>query len=203
MFKTPYMSFLLLAVVATVGFSPSPATGAIIDFEDGVGHDVVIPGGQYSGLTISNAVWIGAGAPFHEGSFGLGVDAGIVGGNNWAFPGTSSPIVIEFNVPLSNVSIDAFDVQDRGAKLEAFDASGISLGSDSFSNVSLPQKVTLSVASAGIKKIELTQLSNLTSNGDGVGWDNLNYTPVPEPATYLLCATAFGLAVGYRGLRKP
>ncbi len=190
------VAIIALTIFFFVGMHTQRCMAVLIDFEDGVGQDVVIPSDHYAGLTFSNAVWISTG--FHDGFFGLGVDAGIVAGNNWAFPGTSSPIVVEFAVPLSEVSIDAFDVQDRGAQLEAFDAGGSSLGIDSFSTTSSAQDVTLSVSSFGIVKIELTQLVNATTNGDGLGWDNLSYSPVPEPSTISLAIASLLCLVGVR-----
>ena len=177
MFKA--ILFVVTGLIASAVFSnlSSHAVATLVDFEDGTGQDVVIPNNNYPGLTFDNAVWISIGSQFHDGVYGLGVDAGIVGFNNWAFPGTSSPIVIEFDAPVSGVSIDAFDVGDRGAQLEAFNSSGSSVGSDSFTSGGSQQlDVTLSVSSSDIVKITLSQLVNVTSNGDGVAWDNLSYS---------------------------
>ena len=174
-----------LLLLPLVGVSRLSAD--VVDFEDGAGHDVVIPSQQYAGLTISNAVWIRSGQQFHDGNYGLGVDAGVVGHNNWAFPGTTSPIVIEFDQAVATVAIDVFDVEDRGARLAAFDSHGALLGADSVSaTVGSPIDVTLGFSGQDIRRIELSQLVNNTNNGDGIGWDNLSFTSVPEPGASAL-----------------
>jgi hypothetical protein len=130
----------------------------LIDFEDGVSNLATITT-EYSGLglTFDNAAWITFGG-FIDGSFGLGTDLG-ASGNAWAFPGTSNPIIIDFDTPLSTVSIDAFDVLELGVKLEAFNSSFVSLGEDIFTTATTAN-TTLSLTVNGITRIELSQLSD-------------------------------------------
>ncbi len=163
----------------------APLAAQTFDFEDGTGHNVAIPAGQYPGLTFTNAVWISSGS-FQNGSFGLGVDAGVVAVNDWAFPGTTSPIVIEIGPTATDVSITAFDVGASGAQLDAFDAADVSIDVDNAVGVGFGggNNVTLSVTGVGIAKVELTQHLYPAEPNDGVGWDDLVIDP-PVPVELL------------------
>lgn len=159
---------VLLSVLPAVSFAQT----ATNDFEDGTGHDVIIPASHYAGTTFSNAVW----ASF--GGKGLGVDLGVIAGNNWAFPGTSSPIVVSFDLPMNSVSITVRDVGDNGAQLEAFFGAG-SVGVDNAVASPGPITVELTVNAASIDRIELSQhLTDETPpiHADGVIFDDLIYT---------------------------
>ncbi len=178
--------FINLIVVVVCGASIPSQAGAI-DFEDGTGHDSPIPNNWYPGLTLTNAVWI-SDPQFHNGNFGLGVDLGKISSEDWQFPGTDSPIIIQFDVPVSETSIVAFDVGANGAQIEAFDSDGKSIGVDNITGTGfgIGHNGILSIMGDNISRIELTQhlfQPNTQPPSDGVGWDNLVFTTVPEPTS--------------------
>jgi hypothetical protein len=162
-----------------------------INFEDGTGHDNVIPTTHYAGVTILNAVWIAA-SGFHNGSFGMGVDAGTQSPNNWAFPGTSSPISIIFpdSALASSFSINAFGVGNNGAIIEAFDSSNNLLNSNSFtgSGDGVGTNISLTVSATNIKTVKLRQVNAVST--DGLGWDNASAQTVPEPSSVIMLGLA-------------
>jgi hypothetical protein len=182
----------------------TPAAGApiTIDFEDAVGHDVMLPPSHYLGVTITNGVWIrGANLPFgtfNQGSGGLGVDLGLSAINNWAFPGVTSPIVISFSAPVANVSIQAFDVGANGAQIRAFDASDLLLGTASAVGVGIGtgNHPLLSLSAINVSRLELIQHLYPSGGSDGLGWDNLTFEPslLPGPSSTMVLLT--GLALG-------
>ena len=195
--NTVKRTFLSLLSCAALAVATAPTSATMIDFEDGTGHDNVIPASHYTGLTFTNAVWIDVSSAFHNGNYGLGVDAGVQSPNDWAFPGTTSPIEIAFDVPMSEVSILAKEVSGNGAQIEAFDEFDVSVDVDNvvFGGTG---DATLTVFGTDIRRIELTQHLSPAGGGDGVGWDDLNFTeyvpPVPEPSTAFLCLGALVLA---------
>ncbi len=191
--------FSILAVVALLCMLPamSFAQTATNNFNDGTGHDVKIPMNQYAGLTMSNAVWT-----TFSSSYTLGVDAGVAGGgNNWAFPGTASPIEILFDSLVNSVSITAIDVGDNGAQLEAF-SGGTSVGTDNAVASPGPITTDLTVSAASIDRIELSQHLYPAGAGDGVVFDDLIYTLVAGVSLTLTGLTvtenqASGTQVGF------
>ena len=193
------LCFLLLGIDAI-------AIPITIDFEDAPGHDVLLPSNHYPGLTITNGVWIqGANLPFgtfNSGSGGLGVNAGLNPVNNWAFPGVTSPIVIVFDSPVANVSIQAFDVGGNGAQLLAFSLANSLVGLVSAVGVGIGtgNHPLLSIAASNIARIELRQPLYPSGESDGLGWDNLSFrtTAVTEPATFLLLIGGLASGLLYR-----
>ncbi len=87
-----------------------------------------------------------------------------------------------------------------GARIEAYDASvgGNLIGSDEFFGIGagVGNFGQLFVASSGIHRIELfqpLQLSGGATSGDGLQFDDLSFTVVPEPSSLLLM---LGIGVG-------
>lgn len=174
----------ILAAVVLPFILPAMSFAVTNDFNDGTGHDVIIPTNHYIGLTFNNAAWTTFGGKT------LGVDAGVTGGgNNWAFPGTSSPIVIAFDLPANSVSITAIDVGQNGVQLEAFSGAS-SVGTDNAGGPPGPLTVGLTVNAASIDRIELTQhlINESSPIQDGVVFDDLIYTLAPAvPSGTVLC----------------
>lgn len=139
-----------------------------INFNDGQGEDVPIPGDHYaaSGVTFTNAAWIGTNQ--------LGVDAGVRSGS--FFPGVTNPIVLDFDTVVSEVSIQGFGVGSNGAQLEVFDAQGNSLGvsNNVGSGFGVRNHPILKVSAPGIVRAELTQHA-YNGSKDGMSWDNLSF----------------------------
>lgn len=181
------------------------ASATLITFEDGTGQDNVISFSNYPDIGVSNAVYI-TDPNFSDGAFGMGVDNGVSSPNDWAFPGTTSPIVISFtSADASFVSIEAYAVGANGARIEAYNGATL-VDSDQFvgtgfgvANVA----TTLSVIASNITEIHLLQVNDPTVIQDGIGWDNLNYTlleatgdSIPEPMSVAL------MMVGMIGLSR-
>lgn len=198
----------VLAGIATLLLTLcSAATAGVIsiDFEDGTGHDVQLPSNHYPGVTISNGVWIQTVFSFAivgDGNFALGVDNGVSTTNEWAFPGTTNPIVLTFDELLSDFSIQAFDVGFNGALIEARDDSNNIIGTDSAvgSGVGTGFNPVLSITAPGIRSVHLRQ-QFFFSNGDGLGFDNLTATTetqvVPEPHSLLMFAIGLVLIAAW------
>jgi hypothetical protein len=170
------------------------ARADMINFEDGANLGGTAIGSHYlsQGVTFSNSIWITSASTgisnneFWDGNAGLGVANGVQNPNPWAFPGTTSPIVISFSSAMANVSIRVFDVGTNGAGLHAFDASGNLIGTDNAQGTGAGffNNLTLAVTAAGIRSIHLDQ-PFYSGFPDGIGWDNLSFAPasVPEPSS--------------------
>ena len=183
-----------LSLVAVFAITCS-AQAAFIDFDDGpVGSPI---GGFYSGLgiTFSNGAWRGPlsnqnGTP---SSGNVLVDITDTGGNPPFTPQPDTPIVATFSSPQLMVSILAVDVGSNGVQIDAYDAvaGGNLIGSDSFigSGNGVGAFLTLEVASAAIRRFELYQ-PRTVGGGEGVFFDNLSFSPVPEPSAFAISVSA-------------
>lgn len=155
-----------------------------IDFEDGVGHTAAIPQGQYAGLAIQNGAWIQPNINpfvFHDGNYGLGAVSGDTSdSNSWARPTPSTPIAIRFASPVVDFGITAYDVGVNGAKATAFDSLGAVVYTKSVfgSGAGQGNNVRFEISDADISRVELSLVQIV--NTDGVGWDNLTYSEMPE-----------------------
>ena len=133
------------------------------------------------------------------------MENGVNNVNAWAFPGVTSPIVITFATPMAYVSIDALDVGDNGAGLYAHNAQNQLVGQDTAQGVGIGvgNNLTLSVSAVGITSVTLDQPFYTGGNPDGLGWDNLTFSPqsVPEPSTLVMGLMAI-MAVGGHDRRK-
>lgn len=178
---------VLVIAVGLPALAAGSAFGASIDFEDADGHDVSIPVGHYPGVEFQNAVWVQSSpGRFHEGVGGLGVDEGMdqPDGNNWALPGTASPIILRFDSPIAWLEIGAYGVGYNGARVQAYSGSTLiaedefqasGQGTDGLSEV-------LRVTGPDITEVRLSQMYDPyncdvagSPNCDGMGWGNLRY----------------------------
>ncbi len=182
------------AVICSLAISASlatPAWATFIDFNNGTATQAIGTFYLGQGLSFANASWQGpvsnqSGTP----STGLFLaDLGDNGFNPPYSPTATTPIVGIFSAPQSTVSILAVDVGSAGATLAAYDAAsgGTLVGTDTFigSGSGVGAYQTLTITAPSIMRFELYQ--PLPNSEDGVFFDNLTFTPVPEPGTLCLC----------------
>ncbi len=186
-----WQRMLFVLAVLLLG-SKAQSQNITLHFEEGISH-----GGQpitsfYSsaGVVFRNAAWVTMAETafgnypgeiwFHEGA-GFGTEIGMYGGspNNgfWGFPGTEHPIEISFAVPISFVSVNAYNIGVNGGRLRAFRSDGSLAGTDQFFGTGYGewgQFNTLAVTGSNITQVLLDQPRFVTN--DGVGWDELTFT---------------------------
>jgi len=202
-----------LAIVAIPWMACSQTT---IDFNDGQELGLVPINSFYlgRGVMFSNAVWFTpsvAPVPFGywaEGTAGLGVEHGLFSPFGWAHPGLSSPIRIAFTGTVSTVSIVARGVGVEGARLRAFNATNILVGSTQFVGVAYgpggtngePGTLLVTAENQDIRYILLDQPAFMPDFRDGVGWDTLTFslstnTSPPTNTTTLKCQMYAGVEI--------
>jgi hypothetical protein len=198
---------LKIAFVATLWFAVTghSVRADLINFEEGANLGGQSIATHYSGLTFSNAVWITpaftgfSNNEFWDGNAGLGAQTGVQNDYPWAYTGITNPIVITFSTPQSSVSIGAFDVGTNGAGIQAFDALGNLIASDNVqgTDAGFFNNLTLSVTARGIRSIHLDQ-PFYSGFPDGIGFDNLQFTPssVPEPGSITLLSLSLAGVLG-------
>lgn len=184
---------VVVCVVLAVGISSGYAD--LIDFDDGTNGASV--GSFYSGLgvTFSNTSW-------YEFTLAGSSPPMTIGSSTTPYQSTqATAAVATFDTPMASVAITALDVGDRGARLDAYDAGGTLVDFDEYigTGVGVGDFQTLLTSAAGISRIELYQPVDVQS-GDGMVWDNLEFTPVPVPGAVLL--GMIGLSVVGVKLRK-
>lgn len=181
----------LMKVAAFVALGTSVAASAVtIDFDGGTNGSAV--GGFYSGLGVTFA-----NAEFTD-NFGL---AGTSGSLGVRAPGTfvfgpGNAVTGSFSGTASSVTVRGIDVGDAGIRLSAFDAANMLLGSTTAfgSGIGVGEFFDVTVSFAGIKSFAFSQDNPCC--GDGVLFDNFAFTAgpgVPEPGTWALLITGFGL----------
>ena len=188
----------LLAVIP-IAFAARRAAATLIVFDDGVNGQAI--GSYYSpeDVIFSNAAWR---SEVLAGSSPPMVLASI--DNQGAFVPPSDPIVATFPMPVTSVSIIALDVGDAGCEMDAYDAltGGDLVATDQQfgSGLGVGTYFNITDSAFDIQRIQLFQ-PNFDGN-DGILWDNLSFTPVPEPASTSLL-TAATIALLARRRRMP
>lgn len=197
-------SNLRRATVLIAFFGAAMSQADLITFDSGQANGNSI-GAFYSaqGVTFSAGTWVdNFGVPGSSGAQGLaGADT---------FPyiiPPAAPIVITFTQPVSSASIQACDVGFAGAIMNAYDAptGGNLVASASYVGVGagIGYFTQLTTNAASIYRLELSQQNNNGGNGDGLLFDDLQYTPVPVPEPASIAALGFGaLAMFRRRARK-
>jgi hypothetical protein len=202
--------FLSLGFMILLYCAQAQADPIVITFEGGtVGSPI---GSTYAaqGVTFSNAKFETSSGFIPQSAVSF---TGIVG------PGPSTPIVIDFALLQSSVTLTAIDFSGEGFLMRAYDEGGNLLGQAGALTPPLFQPVTFSIEfnSALISYVELFQPLK-TSNAFGVTFDNLilsgpapdptpNPTPdptpapVPEPASMILLTLGLS-GVAARGARR-
>ena len=193
---------MVLVLALTFGNSSAEADLVLINFNDGTLGDPVATFYDFQGVTFLNGQW--SDSSTHTGS---SPPLGIFSQNTpfgSVIPPTA-PLIGVFDQSLTDVAIVALDVGEAGARIEAYDATtgGNLLGFDEFFGVGagVGNFGQLSVIASGIRRIELFQPNGGGGSGDGVNFDDLSFTVVPEPSSASLCLIAMGVVVSTGSLR--
>ena len=177
--------------------APVAASQVVVDFDvDPAGNPIVAPSGFQEatrlddlyaplGVTFAGPGPQDGGAILNEYRSGFDVKPRS-GSNFFAFSVTASysdggiprpPEMIMFETPVTSVSIFAGDGNVHTFTMEAFDSAGQSLALDTRSNVG-GEYVELSVSGSDIRSVVIDRPNGAD---DGFVFDDLTYTPVPEP----------------------
>jgi hypothetical protein len=202
-------------------FLCAPARADFINFDhDAFGNPITAPNGFSQAIHLSE-LYVPLGVHF-IGPGGNNGGAILNEGSGFGVPAHSSPNFLAFNrlatladggIPtdpetirfdflVSNVSIFAAGGQSTGIvtfTMDAFDANGLLVASDT-STVPSGIYTQLNVSSAvGIERVVLRETN--TDFQQAWVYDDLSYTPVPEPSTLLLAGMAVLSLIGY-GVRR-
>jgi len=198
--KTKINTFFSAAAAIALfsSFVAGANAATTIDFNDGTPGSSI--GNFYTGqgVTFLNGEWTNLTAGFtpHPESNGLM----IVGDGANFQPKAETPIVITFANPMGSVSLIANNVNANGARLELYDSTtgGTLIASDQVVGPtgSLNSNFVLSASGSAILRAIVYQPFSVES--EGVLFDNLTFTPIPEPASSIL----FGLATGLLASRR-
>lgn len=182
-----------------IGLSTGGANAAVtsIDFNDGTASGADI-GSFYSslGVNFTNGEWsdLNTGYTPHPDSTGLRF---VGDGGNYQ-PKSATPVSFTFTSTMFSVSVIANNVNANGARIELYDAltGGNLVGSDQVvgPSGSTNSNSVLNASGNGVLRVELFQPFDVES--EGVLFDNLEFSPVPEPSSALLlvlssCGMAF------------
>ncbi|GAB1342458.1 VPLPA-CTERM sorting domain-containing protein [Gemmatimonas sp.] len=180
---------LLCGLTALV--APALASAQSTDFNGGTIGSAVGSFYAAQGVTFSNAKFDQFPVYGAESAFLGGVQISAI--SSEYNPTANSPIVITFNDLLGYFSIYGTNVGQNGARAEAFDAMGNSLGyAENFGmDVGQFNNPLLTLAFSGMKSVRLYQPTS--SSFEGMLWDNMSWRPqgtsVPEPASAVLLLT--------------
>lgn len=185
--------FLSLGFMILLYCTQAQADPIVITFEGGMVGSPIGSTYDAQGVTFTNARYETSSGFIPQSAVSF---TGIVG------PGLASPIVIDFALLQSSVTLTAIDFSGEGFLMRAYDEGGNLLGEAGSLTPPLFQPVTFSIEfnSAIISYVELFQPLK-TSDAFGVTFDNLilsgpapdptpnptpDPAPVPEPASMIL-----------------
>ena len=125
---------------------------------------------------------------------------GVLPGQDPGDPG----ILMTFSTLISSISLTGLDFGDNGGDgeemtLAAYGADGKLIGSKHFTTQFVPGAIKGSLNFANMKYVSF----NYTNTDFGFyGIDDLDFTPVPEPSTWLLMLGGLGLLIGISRKRR-
>ena len=186
----PVLPALALLACAT-------AYGASISFDSLADGDSVT--GQFAaqGVSFQNAIVLAAGISLNEFEFPPHSNPNVIGDNG-------GPVTIVFSSP--QLSVSAFITYLQPVVIEGFDASNASLGSvSSAAGCASNLKLSGTPGCLPNEEIALTRtvsIKRVVISGNPAGGsfvlDDLSFSAVPEPATFLLAAGCVGALILYR-----
>lgn len=187
------MRLTLALLLACAAVSPA---ATLIEFNDGTGDGAAV-GSFYSGLgvTFSNGEWASFDIGYvpHPDSTGLR----IVGDGANFLPKVGTPISFTFSGPQNVVSVIANSVNANGARMDLYDAevggSLISFDEVVGASGALNSNFVLTASGSGIRRVELYQPFSVET--EGVLFDNLEFSAIPEPSQGVLIGVAALAAV--------
>ena len=202
---------ITICAIAVLMLAVSPAAMALVTVDPdafAVGTDI---SNAFSGVTLSS---IGPGFDNDfdprifsidplawPGPFNASTGSLVFGTNDdWipnVFSGTGDGhLRIDFSVSALSVSLDAIGNNDHDyARLDAYDASNTLI--DSYSTGNLPTSIFETMTVSG----NISYVVARGVSGDTVGFDNLNFQPIPAPGAILLGSIGVGL-VGWLRRRR-
>ena len=189
-----FRHFWLLFVCSTGALSAA----TVIDFNDGTDGQGIGTFYGSIGVTFSNAEWdsLTSGYTPDPSSTGLRL---VADGSNYQ-PKSSDPIVVTFQTPITIASIIANNVNLNGARIDAFDqlVGGTVIDFHQVVGASGAQNSNflLQVSGPSIRRLELYQ--PFSAETEGVLFDNLSFTSVPESSTALALLPALVFFTGRR-----
>jgi hypothetical protein len=169
-----------------------------LDFNDGVAGTSV--GATYAGqgATFTNAEFSNLSTGYVPDPASTGLR--IVGTGQNLQPKSSNPLIVVFDQAIREASLIANNVNANGARIDAYDSpvGGNLVTFDQVVGSSglLNSNFTLSLTGNGIRRLEFYQPFSIES--EGVLFDNLQVTSVPEPNTLPLVIAALTLVLARR-----
>lgn len=184
------MKKLLVTIASLLAFVAMPSHAITIDFDDLTPGTIV--GGSYAGVTFFNAT-VGGGGTLPGGS----PPNTIFSTSGFTTPGPADAIEATFDGLASSVTLTGLDVGAAGFQLLAYNADDLLIDSASFIGTGTgPGSADLTVMGA-IKWVAFSQVTPCC--GDGILFDNFNYTPSGVPAPAGIAILGLGLlGLGYR-----
>jgi hypothetical protein len=198
MSQTRFVTFSLVAALALLS-GIQQAAAVIIDFEayaDGQN----LNGVNLGGVTFTAPAGV---VEVYDNRFGVSFNSPTKAiANLNPSPAQDNPLVGVFDLPTNFVSLWGGDVggDTESWELSAYDAAvgGNLLGTvNSGAWIGSPYR-QLSITAPGILRIEARHFGSPF----GMGFDDLEFRPIPEPATWAVCGLALAGLCGWQVRRK-